>query len=170
MKHTLLLAGLGAALPFSALAADAGDNTLERVTITGSNIRASVKAKANPVQVITAADIERSGKTSLPDVLRSLAVNSGNSFNEQYTGSFSAGTAGVSLRGLGQRNTLVLVNGKRVSNYATAQELQETFVDLNALPLKAVKRIEILKDGASAIYGSDAIAGVVNIILYPSYQ
>ncbi|KIA80386.1 TonB-dependent receptor [Chromobacterium piscinae] len=172
MKHTLLLAGLGAALPFSALAADssAPDNTLERVTITGSNIRASVKAKANPVQVITAADIAKSGKADLPDVLRSLAVNSGNSFNEQVTGSFSAGTAGVSLRGLGQRNTLVLVNGKRVSNYATAQELQETFVDLNALPLKAVKRIEILKDGASAIYGSDAIAGVVNIILYPDYQ
>ncbi|WP_233492806.1 TonB-dependent siderophore receptor [Chromobacterium sp. ATCC 53434] len=172
MKHTLLLAGLGAALPFSALAADtsAPDSTLERVTVTGSNLRASSKAKTNPVQVISAADIERSGKTSLPDVLRSLAVNSGNSFNEQYTGSFSAGTAGVSLRGLGQRNTLVLVNGKRVANYATAQELQETFVDLNSLPLKAVKRIEILKDGASAIYGSDAIAGVVNIILYPSYQ
>lgn len=170
IKHTLLLAGLGAALPFSAHAADAGDNSLERVTVTGSNLRASSKAKTNPVQVVSAADIERSGKTSLPDVLRSLAVNSGNSFNEQYTGSFSAGTAGVSLRGLGQRNTLVLVNGKRVSNYATAQDLQETFVDLNSLPLKAVKRIEILKDGASAIYGSDAIAGVVNIILYPSYQ
>ncbi|WP_225547037.1 TonB-dependent receptor plug domain-containing protein [Chromobacterium violaceum] len=170
IKHTLLLAGLGAALPFSAHAADAGDNSLERVTVTGSNLRASAKAKTNPVQVLSAADIERSGKTSLPDVLRALAVNSGNSFNEQYTGSFSAGTAGVSLRGLGQRNTLVLVNGKRVSNYATAQDLQETFVDLNSLPLKAVKRIEILKDGASAIYGSDAIAGVVNIILYPSYQ
>ncbi|KUM01665.1 TonB-dependent receptor [Chromobacterium sp. F49] len=172
MKHTLLLAGLGAALPIAALAADSApqDNALERVTVTGSNLRASSKAKANPVQVISAADIASSGKTSLPDVLRSLAVNSGNSFNEQYTGSFSAGTAGISLRGLGQRNTLILVNGKRVANYATAQELQETFVDLNSLPLKAVKRIEILKDGASAIYGSDAIAGVVNIILYPDYQ
>ncbi len=173
LKQTLLIAGIGAALPHGALANDTTTpavTTLERVTVTGSNIRATTKAGANPVQVVTAADITRSGKTSLPDILRSLSANTGNSFNEQFTGSFSAGTAGISLRGLGQRNTLILVNGKRVSNYATAQNLQETFVDLNSLPLKAIKRIEILKDGASAIYGSDAIAGVVNIILYTDYE
>ncbi|GGY15340.1 TonB-dependent receptor plug domain-containing protein [Paludibacterium paludis] len=173
LKHTVLIAGIGTALPL-AHAAGAADpsaiTALEKITVTGSNLRATARAGANPVQVISAADIAKSGKSDLPDLLRSLSANSGNSFNEQFTGSFSAGTAGISLRGLGQRNTLILVNGKRVSNYATAQNLQETFVDLNSLPLRAVKRIEILKDGASAIYGSDAIAGVVNIILYPDYN
>jgi iron complex outermembrane receptor protein len=103
-------------------------------------------------------------------VIRSISANSGNSYNEQYTGSFSAGTAGLSLRGIGQKNTLILVNGKRVSPYATAQDLQEVFVDLNSLPMAAVQRIEVLKDGASSVYGSDAVAGVVNIILYKEFK
>lgn len=86
---------------------------------------------------------------------RKISANSGNSYNEQYTGSFSAGTSGLSLRGIGQKNTLILVNGKRVASYATAQNLQGTFVDLNSLPMAAVQRIEVLKDGASSVYGSD---------------
>jgi len=143
---------------------------VDTVTITGSNIRSTDKEGANSVQVITARQIEASGKTSLPDILRAISANSGNSFNEQYTGSFSAGTAGVSLRGLGQKNTLILLDGKRLANYATAQDLQETFVDINSLPLAAIERIEVLKDGASAVYGSDAVAGVVNIILKKNFQ
>lgn len=143
---------------------------VERVTVTGSNIRVSQKEGATAVQVITAKEIAASGKTSISEVVRSISANSGNSSNEQFTGSFSAGTSGVSLRGLGQKNTLVLVNGKRISSYATAQNLQETFVDLNSLPMAAVQRIEILKDGASSIYGSDAVAGVVNIILYSEFK
>ncbi|OEZ56550.1 TonB-dependent receptor [Duganella sp. HH105] len=141
-----------------------------RVIVTGSNIRVTEKEGAAAIEVLSAKDIAASGKTSIADVIRALAANSGNSYNEQYTGSFSAGTAGVSLRGLGQKNTLVLVNGKRVSPYATAQDLQEVFVDLNSLPMAAVQRIEVLKDGASSIYGSDAVAGVVNIILYQEFK
>ena len=141
-----------------------------RVVVTGSNLRVTDKEGAAAVQVISARDIAASGKTSIADVIRAISANSGNSYNEQYTGSFSAGTAGVSLRGLGQKNTLVLVNGKRVSPYATAQDLQEVFVDLNSLPMAAVQRIEVLKDGASSIYGSDAVAGVVNIILYQEFK
>ena len=76
----------------------------------------------------------------------------------------------ISLRGLGQKATLVLLNGRRVAGYGFAQNIQDTFVDLNAIPTSAIERIEILKDGASAIYGSDAIAGVVNVILRRDYQ
>ncbi len=142
---------------------------LVRVNVTGSNLRVSEKEGASAVQVITAKELKASGKTSVADVLRAISANSGNSYNEQYTGSFSAGTSGLSLRGIGQKNTLILVNGKRVASYATAQNLQETFVDLNSLPMAAVQRIEVLKDGASSVYGSDAVAGVVNIILYQEF-
>ena len=142
---------------------------LVRVNVTGSNLRVSEKEGASAVQVITAKELKASGKTSVADVLRAISANSGNSYNEQYTGSFSAGTSGLSLRGIGQKNTLILVNGKRVASYATAQNLQETFVDLNSLPMAAVQRIEVLKDGASSVYGSDAVAGVVNIILYQQF-
>lgn len=143
---------------------------IEKVVVTGSNIRTTEKEGASAVQVISAKELAASGKTSIADVIRSISANSGNSYNEQYTGSFSAGTAGLSLRGIGQQNTLILVNGKRVSPYATAQDLQEVFVDLNSLPMAAVQRIEVLKDGASSVYGSDAVAGVVNIILYKEFK
>ncbi|MDW5415779.1 TonB-dependent receptor [Iodobacter sp. CM08] len=165
-----LAIALAISAAFPAIAAETTPNKVERVTVTGSNIRVSQKEGATAVQVITAKEITASGKTSISDVIRSISANSGNSYNEQFTGSFSAGTSGISLRGLGQKNTLVLVNGKRISSYATAQNLQETFVDLNSLPMAAVQRIEILKDGASSLYGSDAVAGVVNIILYSEFK
>ncbi|TCV92337.1 iron complex outermembrane receptor protein [Luteibacter rhizovicinus] len=171
-KIALLPMAIGSLLAASVHAQTSPDQAaqLQAVTVTGSNIKTTDAEGASPVEVLTAAQIEHSGKTNLPDFLRTISANNGNSFNEQYTGSFSAGTASVSLRGLGSKNTLVLVDGKRVSNFATANELQDTFVDLNALPLSAVERIEVLKDGASAVYGSDAIAGVVNIILKQNYQ
>jgi len=166
LKPLSITLALAAAFPPLAYAEE---TELARIVVTGSNIRVTEKEGAAAVQVISAKDIAASGKTSIADVIRAISANSGNSYNEQYTGSFSAGTAGVSLRGLGQKNTLVLVNGKRVSPYATAQDLQEVFVDLNSLPMAAVQRIEVLKDGASSIYGSDAVAGVVNIILYQEF-
>ncbi|NDI86372.1 TonB-dependent receptor [Undibacterium crateris] len=159
-----LVLALAAIYPSHSFAQEA-----ERVVITGSNLRVTQKEGAAAVQVISAKDIRDSGKTSVADVLRSISANSGNSYNEQYTGSFSAGTSGLSLRGIGQKNTLILVNGKRVSSYATAQNIQDVFVDLNSLPMAAVQRIEVLKDGASSVYGSDAVAGVVNIILYREF-
>lgn len=161
LKPLSITLAIAAAFPQLA----AAQEEVAHIVVTGSNIRTAQKEGASAVQVITAKDLADSGKASVADVLRSIAANSGNSYNEQYTGSFSAGTAGLSLRGLGQKNTLVLVNGKRVSSYATALDLQDTFVDLNSLPMAAVQRIEVLKDGASSVYGSDAVAGVVNIIL-----
>ncbi len=167
-KPLAISLAIAAAFPAFPTLAHAEDDML-RVNVTGSNIRVSEKEGASAVQVITAKELKASGKTSVSDVLRAISANSGNSYNEQYTGSFSAGTSGLSLRGIGQKNTLILVNGKRVASYATAQNLQETFVDLNSLPMAAVQRIEVLKDGASSVYGSDAVAGVVNIILYKEF-
>jgi iron complex outermembrane receptor protein len=165
IKPLSIALAIAAAFPQLALAQE----ELARVVVTGSNIRTAQKEGASAVQVFSAKDLAATGKTNVADVLRTISANSGNSYNEQFTGSFSAGTAGLSLRGLGQKNTLILVNGKRVSSYATAQNLQETFVDLNSLPMAAVQRIEVLKDGASSVYGSDAVAGVVNIILYKEF-
>lgn len=146
------------------------DSTLDAVVVTGSNIKRSDSAGPNPVQVLSRIEIEQSGKTTLTDVLRTLSVNAGNSFDEQFTGSFSAGSASIGMRGLSPKNTLVLVNGYRVASHGFSLNTQDTFVDLNALPISAVERIEVLKDGASAVYGSDAIAGVVNIILRRDHQ
>ncbi|QYG04753.1 TonB-dependent receptor [Janthinobacterium sp. PAMC25594] len=167
-KPLAISLAIAAAFPAVSTIAHA-EEAMARVNVTGSNIRVSEKEGASAVQVITAKELKASGKTSVSDVLRAISANSGNSYNEQYTGSFSAGTSGLSLRGIGQQNTLILVNGRRVASYATAQDLQQTFVDLNSLPMAAVQRIEVLKDGASSVYGSDAVAGVVNIILYKEF-
>ena len=83
---------------------------------------------------------------------------------------FAAGASGVALRGLTVNSTLVLIDGRRAAPYALADDGQRSFVDLNTIPLDAVERIEVLKDGASSIYGADAIAGVVNVILKKQYQ
>lgn len=176
-SHTLTLAPLALALA-GALAgtahaqqeANAGaaattPASLGTVQVTGSNLRRTDTTGINPVQTIGRSEIEGSGKVTVADLLRASNLNTGNSFNEQFTASFASGSAGLSLRGLSQKNTLILVDGYRVAPYGFAQNTQDNFVDLNALPLAAVERIEILKDGASALYGSDAIAGVVNIIL-----
>ncbi|RUO34818.1 TonB-dependent receptor plug domain-containing protein [Aliidiomarina soli] len=164
------LVGVAAAAASPSLLAVDASAEMERVQVTGSHIRRTHNEDATPLQILSAEDIERSGKITLTDVLRDLTVNTGNSYDEQFTSSFSAGSASIGLRGLSPKNTLLLVNGQRVSNYGFALGTQDTFVDLNALPLGAVERIEVLKDGASAAYGSDAIAGVVNIILRRDYE
>ena len=142
---------------------------VEKIEVTGSNIKRVDAEGPAPVQVITRSDIERTGSNTVSDVLRYLPANNAGSYDETFVGSFARGSSGVSLRGLGQKSTLVLINGRRMAVYSFAQNLSDTFVDLNSIPLAAIERIEVLKDGASAIYGSDAIAGVVNIILRKDY-
>jgi iron complex outermembrane receptor protein len=144
--------------------------TLDRVTITGSNIRRTDQEPVAPVEIITREQIERTGQATIADVIRTIPANLGGSFSESFANSFASGASGISLRGLGQKTTLVLLNGRRVTGYGFAQNLQETFVDFNAIPTTAIDRVEILRDGASAIYGSDAIAGVINIILRRDYK
>ena len=142
----------------------ASPQSQERIEVTGSNIkRVSVEGPA-PIQVMTREEIASNAKNTVGELLRDITANSGGSYSESSINNQS-GAAGISLRGLGQKSTLVLINGRRMANHAIAQNGQDTFVDLNSIPKSAVQRIEVLKDGASAIYGSDAIAGVVNIIL-----
>ncbi|MDX2220832.1 MAG: TonB-dependent receptor [Burkholderiales bacterium] len=143
---------------------------VEKIEVTGSNIKRIDGETIVPVTVITRDDIERSGKSTVSEFLRDIPQNGGASFNDTFTNSFSPGAAGISLRGLGQKSTLVLINGRRTSGYGFAQNIFDTYVDLNSIPASAVERIEVLRDGASAVYGSDAIAGVVNIIMRRDYR
>lgn len=145
--------------------------TLQAVTVTGSNIARSDSEGTHPVQVITAEEISRSGKATVSDLLRSISANTGYSWNENRTASWTPGAAGIGLRGLSQKNTLILLNGRRLANYSFPQQaLSDVFVNLNALPLSALARVEVLKDGASAVYGSDAVAGVINLITLEDYE
>lgn len=143
--------------------------SLEKVTVTGSNIKRTDAETASPVQVITREDIERTGKQSVQEVLRGITADGQGSIPSSFSSGFAAGSAAVSLRGLGVNSTLVLVNGRRMSTYGLADDGTRNFVDLNSLPLEAVDRIEVVKDGASAIYGADAVGGVVNVILRKNY-
>jgi iron complex outermembrane receptor protein len=142
---------------------------MQRVEVTGSLIRRSQVETASSVQTLSRADIEKSGKSSVAELLQTLAVDNQGSVPASFGSGFAAGASGISLRGLGTSSTLVLLNGRRVAAYGLADDGQKVFADLNIIPMEAVERVEILKDGASATYGSDAIAGVVNIILRKDY-
>jgi iron complex outermembrane recepter protein len=175
-----IAAMVGASVSLQALAQSSATSAavpapkVERIEVTGSNIRRVDAETTAPIQVITADEIRRSGRQTVTDLLRELPINATGGLTE-LTGSatFATGAASVSLRGLGSSATLVLLNGRRVAPYG----LQDPnfgssggAVNLNAIPLDVIERIEILKDGASAIYGSEAIAGVVNIILRKDYK
>jgi iron complex outermembrane receptor protein len=157
------------ALPLPAAAQEAAPKPVARVEVTGSNIRRSEAETASSVITVNRTDIERSGKNTVAELLQDLAVDNQGSVPTSFGNGFAAGASGISLRGLGAASTLVLLNGRRMAPYGLADDGQKQFSDLNVIPTDAVDRIEVLKDGASAIYGSDAIAGVVNIILRRDY-
>ena len=162
---------LGAALAAQAPAALAQQTQkIEKIEVTGSNIKRIEGEGALPVTVISREDIQRSGVTTAAELIDRLSANSGGGYNvSQGVGdSATPGLSAASLRGLGSTNTLVLLNGRRLSNYAFNASGGGT-VNLNQIPLAAVERVEILKDGASAIYGTDAIGGVINFILRKDY-
>jgi iron complex outermembrane recepter protein len=153
-----LAAGLSTTGYGVAFAQDGAD-TEGRVQVTGSRLKRADLEGALPVTVIDREQIQLSGEISVADLLRNTSFNSFGSFRPQ-SGSSAQSFAGLSLRGLGSGRTLILIDGRRAPiapNIGSAQ-------DLNSLPLAAIERIEILSDGASAIYGTDAIGGVVNII------
>ena len=171
LAKSLLIAFSGsAALGVSPAMAQQSTQELQRVTVTGSNIKRTDTETASPVQTITRSEIERTGKTNIAEVLQGISANNSGSIPLAFSNGFAHGSTGVSLRGLGVNSTLVLVNGRRMASYGLADDGQRSFVDLNTIPLEVVDRIEVLKDGASAIYGSDAIAGVVNVILRSDYK
>ncbi|NML63285.1 TonB-dependent receptor [Massilia sp. RP-1-19] len=138
---------------------------IARVEVTGTLIRRAEAETSSSVLTLNRADIERSGKTTVAELLQTLAVDNQGSVPMSFGNGFAAGASGISLRGLGAASTLVLINGRRVAPYGLADDGQKMFADLNIIPSEAIERVEVLKTGASSLYGSDAIAGVVNVIL-----
>jgi len=178
----LLSAAASVALPIAMLAQttspsatspnDAGEAVaMEAFTVTGSNLRAGESVGGANLRVATSVEIEQAGTGSLHMFLKKIPEAGANGFGENRVNTSSPGTASVSLRGLGANSTLVLMNGRRVAPAPFAQGGSAaalgtiSFVDLNMIPVDAVARVEVLKDGASAVYGADAVGGVVNLIL-----
>jgi iron complex outermembrane recepter protein len=162
--------GIGSTAAWIDASAQEQQNQRILVTVTGSNIIPRIEGEtALPVQVITREDIERANFQTAAELLKTVSANmSSGSFTEVQlpVGSSQPGLAGASLRGLTYQRTLILFNGRRIANYA----LTGSAIDLNVIPVAAIERVEILKDGASAIYGSDALGGVINFIMRTSYQ
>ena len=159
-----LYAGASAVVGYAApaLAQDAQDQSnqqLETITVTGSNIRRVDIETSNPVITIDRAAIQKTGKLTLGDLVQQLPAVTGPNINPQINNSGGTGASSIGLRGLGSQRTLVLINGHR---YLSG--------DPNAIPANMIERIEVLTDGASSVYGSDAVAGVVNFILRSDYQ
>jgi iron complex outermembrane receptor protein len=178
MKKPLALA-VGHALGVSALIASpavlaqqTSSDPVQRVEITGSAIRQIQSETALPVTIITADELARQGINSIEAAAASIVQNQAAVGTSQGIGATTGGRASIDLRGLGTQNgnsgsrTLVLLNGRRIANHAYSGAA----ADVNAIPMAAVDRIEILRDGASALYGSDAIAGVVNFVLKKDFQ
>lgn len=140
--------------------------TLDKVTVTGSRISSTDLEGPKPITVITREDIELSGMQTAADILRTTTFNSFGSFRER-SGSSGGQAALVNMRGLGASRTAVLVNGRRLPGSAL---FGTSAANLNAIPIAAIERVDILQGGASSIYGADAIAGVINIILRSDYE
>jgi iron complex outermembrane receptor protein len=154
-----LMLAFGGGLMLGALPANA-QQQLERVEITGSSIKRVSGEGALPVQTFSQEDIKRSGVTSVTDFIQQMTVMQGFTMAADSVGGSGGGITTASIHDVGEQYTLVLLNGRRI-----APATSGTTIDLNSIPLSAIERIEVLTDGASALYGADAIAGVVNFIL-----
>ncbi|MES2757229.1 MAG: TonB-dependent receptor [Pseudomonadota bacterium] len=176
-KLAHLIALIGVAGPAMAQVAPPQTTTqqaMQRVEITGSSIKRLAKEGALPVEVITFEEIEKLGIVSAEDLMRNISANgtgadnmtSGNNVFGADADRVSGGASFASLRGLGAGSTLVLLNGRRIATHGGSGKA----VDLNSIPMGAISRVEILKDGASAIYGTDAVGGVINFILKTSFN
>ncbi|SDF55624.1 TonB-dependent Receptor Plug Domain [Dyella sp. 333MFSha] len=155
-----LLGSSGATFAQDTTGATSSDaKTLDAVTVTGSRIRRVDTETANPVVTLDRAAIEATGKPTLGDLVQELPSIAGNATNPNTNNGGGTGASTVSLRGLGDKRTLILVNGVRLA-----------YNDVNAIPASMIERVEVLSDGASAVYGSDAIGGVVNFILRDHYD
>ncbi len=173
-SRTALAAALAAAFGLvsaEAFAQAAEPVKIQRVEVTGSSIKRLDNETALPVQTIKREDIDKSGVTTAAELLKNISANTaplsdGASITDGTSG--QRGFNGANLRGLGVSSTLVLLNGRRLANFASPGD--NAGVDLNNIPAGAIQRVEILKDGASAIYGTDAIGGVINFITRKDYQ
>jgi iron complex outermembrane receptor protein len=171
IRH-LLAASAAATLFASSAGAQQGPSTsteLQEIVVTGSLIKRTDTETPSPVQVISADDIKNSGYTNVSDVLRTLSANGSGTLNQGFGQAFAAGASGIALRGLSVGDTLTLIDGQRMVSYPLSDDGERSFVDVTAIPINAVEGIDVVKDGASALYGADAIAGVVNVKLKKSY-
>jgi iron complex outermembrane receptor protein len=169
--HVIASGALSAIVMNPAMAQQAAVSAAEpqRVVVTGSLISRADKETPSPVQVLTADDLAKTGYTTVAEVLSNITSNGAGALSQSFSGAFASGGSGVSLRGLTVGVTLVLIDGHRMAPYPLSDDGQRAFVDVSSIPFDAVERIEVLKDGASSVYGSDAIAGVVNIILKKTF-
>src|SRR6185369_1595667 len=144
---------------------EAASAPLQRVEITGSSIKRVDAETALPVQVIQREEIKATGAQTVEELLLtvSAATSNGVISPTMAAGATTGGIASASLRGLGGTRTLILINGRRVSSFGAIGD--SVSVDVNSIPIAAIERVEVLKDGASSVYGSDAIAGVINFVL-----
>jgi iron complex outermembrane receptor protein len=139
------------------------------IVVTGSRIKRSNFAQPSAVAVVDRKTLQLSGANNMAEVARTMNINYGSEVNADVSGG-STGTAQFNLRGLGLSSTLVLLNGRRLVQSAALAGDGSNYVDINTLPMQMVERIEVLKGGASATYGSDAVAGVVNVITRRNYD
>lgn len=178
LAKSLLIAFSGSAVVLSTTAlaqtAQPADQSvqLQRVEVTGSSIKRIDAETALPVQVITREQIQKTGAANVEQLLQTISsmASSGGQVSASASGATTGGISSVSIHGLSSLRTLVLINGRRVSPYGVGFTNDSVSVDVNSIPLAALERVEVLKDGASAVYGSDAIAGVVNFILRKDFK
>jgi iron complex outermembrane recepter protein len=181
-KSGRLLKACGAALVaavFSATTANAQQQAqaqpasgpeLQEVVVTGSLIKRTNTETPSPVQILSADDLKNTGYSTVSDVLHNLAANGQGTLSQGFGQAFASGGNGIALRGLTVGDTLTLIDGERMVAYPLSDDGERSFVDVSAIPINAIESIEVLKDGASALYGADAIAGVVNIRLKQTYE
>ena len=167
--QTLLLSSALAFTAGTTWAQEAADEEedsaeLDRVAVTGSRIKKTDLEGASPVFVLTTEEMEKEGFVTVYDALASLSQTTGTIQGESITNQFTAGAPQLNLRGLGPGRTLYLLNGRRFADYPFPFNGQSNFVNLSMIPITAIERVEVLSGGASAIYGSDAVAGVINLI------
>ena len=147
------------------------EEKVERINVLGSYIKGSDTVSANPVSVVTTEQMEYTGAVDTADLVNLLPVNSGaENRPDTFTSFYNQGTSNVNLRGLGLSSTLVLINGKRQTLSGAKAQDGSVFVDTSSIPAIAIERVEVLKEGAAAAYGSDAVAGVVNFVTNDHYE
>jgi len=180
MAQTVQSAGGTAGAPASSTAqapavtpaAPATASTVQEVVVTGSILHRKLSDTDAPITVLSAQDLDVRGITTMADAVQTLAANGAANLTNAFTanGAFAAGASAASLRGLTTAATLTIIDGMRTADYPLADDGERNFVDMNSIPDVIVDRIETLKDGASATYGADAIAGVINIITKKTYE
>lgn len=163
---TTLAAGFGFAGNALAQTQDVQQAPIARVEITGSAIKRIDAETAVPVTVMRAEDLKREGITTIEQVMANLSVSQAQQTSSQAVGSSTGGASFADLRGIGANKTLVLLNGRRLANNA----YDSSAPDLNMIPFAALERVEVLRDGASSLYGSDAVGGVINFITKKNFQ